>query len=227
MNYELILEIIAVITGMLSIWYSYRINILVYPIGMISLALYVFIFIKNGLYANAVINFLYFVISIFGWWNWLRQRTTDNGQQTTDGGQQTTNNRQRTADNRQRTMNDNSKIRGERKLENLKIWNDSRAFVNEIYQMISSCRDYGFRDQIQRASVSIMNNVAEGFESGSDGLFVRYLQVAKGSCSEVKSMLFLCEDFHICTKERRLELQIKLYEISSGLYKLIHYLNGK
>ena len=84
MNYELILEIIAVITGMLSIWYSYRINILVYPIGMISLALYVFIFIKNGLYANAVINFLYFVISIFGWWNWLRQRTTDNGQQTTD-----------------------------------------------------------------------------------------------------------------------------------------------
>lgn len=87
MNYELILEIIAVITGMLSIWYSYRINILVYPIGMISLALYVFIFIKNGLYANAVINFLYFVISIFGWWNWLRQRTTDNGQQITDKGE--------------------------------------------------------------------------------------------------------------------------------------------
>ena len=87
MYYELIIEIIAVITGMLSIWYSYRINILVYPIGMISLALYVFIFIKNGLYANAVINFLYFVISIFGWWNWLRQRTTDNRQQTNDKGE--------------------------------------------------------------------------------------------------------------------------------------------
>lgn len=87
MYYELIIEIIAVITGMLSIWYSYRINILVYPIGMISLALYVFIFIKNGLHANAVINFLYFVISIFGWWNWLRQRTTDNRQQTTDKGE--------------------------------------------------------------------------------------------------------------------------------------------
>lgn len=72
MNYELIIEIIAVITGMLSIWFSYRINILVYPIGMISLALYVFIFTKNGLYANAVINFLYFAISIFGWWNWKR-----------------------------------------------------------------------------------------------------------------------------------------------------------
>jgi len=64
-----------VITGLLSIWFSYRINILVYPIGMISLALYVFIFTKNGLYANAVINFLYFAISIFGWWNW--KRTND------------------------------------------------------------------------------------------------------------------------------------------------------
>ena len=72
MNYELILITIAVITGLLSIWFSYRINILVYPIGMISLALYVFIFTKNGLYANAIINFLYFAISIFGWWNWKR-----------------------------------------------------------------------------------------------------------------------------------------------------------
>ncbi len=72
MNYELIIETVAVITGLLSIWFSYRINILVYPIGMISLALYVFIFTKNGLYANAVINFLYFAISIFGWWNWKR-----------------------------------------------------------------------------------------------------------------------------------------------------------
>ena len=75
MNYELIIETVAVITGLLSIWFSYRINILVYPIGMISLALYVFIFTKNGLYANAVINFLYFAISIFGWWNW--ERTND------------------------------------------------------------------------------------------------------------------------------------------------------
>lgn len=70
MDYELIIEIIAVITGLLSIWFSYKVNILVYPIGMISLAIYVFLFTKNGLYANSIINFLYFIISIFGWWNW-------------------------------------------------------------------------------------------------------------------------------------------------------------
>lgn len=75
MNYELIIEIVAVITGMLSVWFSKKINILVFPIGIISVLLYVFIFIKNELYANAVINFIYFLISVFGWWNW--KRTND------------------------------------------------------------------------------------------------------------------------------------------------------
>lgn len=69
---ELIIEIIAVITGLLSVWFSKKINVLVFPVGMISLALYVGIFIHNGLYANSVINFLYFIISIYGWWNWRR-----------------------------------------------------------------------------------------------------------------------------------------------------------
>ena len=83
MNYELIIEIIAVATGLLSVWYSKKINVLVFPIGIISVLLYVFIFIKNGLFANAIINFLYFVISVFGWWNWVKatsneQRATSN-----------------------------------------------------------------------------------------------------------------------------------------------------
>ena len=77
MNYELIIEIIAVATGLLSVWYSKKINVLVFPIGIISVLLYVFIFIKNGLFANAVINFLYFLISVFGWWNWKRQKAND------------------------------------------------------------------------------------------------------------------------------------------------------
>ena len=84
MNYELIIELIAVATGLLSVWFSKRINILVFPIGIISVLLYVFLFTKNGLFANAIINFLYFAISVFGWWNWKKQRTTDNGQQTTE-----------------------------------------------------------------------------------------------------------------------------------------------
>lgn len=78
--------------------------------------------------------------------------------------------------------------------EELRVWQDARVLVNDIYKMISNCKDYGFKDQIQRASVSIMNNIAEGSEAGSDALFIRYLKIAKASCGEVRSMLYLCED---------------------------------
>lgn len=113
----------------------------------------------------------------------------------------------------------------ERCIENLYIWNESRKAVNMIYAIMQNCRDYGFRDQIQRASVSIMNNIAEGFESGTDKMFVRYLSISKASCSEVKSMLYLCEDRKYCTLEKRKELHSKLLSITSQIYKLIEYLN--
>ena len=88
MNYELIIEIVAVVTGLLSVWFSKKINVLVFPIGIISVLLYVFIFIKNELYANAVINFIYFLISVFGWWNWgksTRQQVNETTSQRDDG----------------------------------------------------------------------------------------------------------------------------------------------
>jgi len=78
-----------------------------------------------------------------------------------------------------------------RNFEELRVWQEARVLVNDIYKMISNCKDYGFRDQIQRAAVSIMNDIAEGSESGSDPLFIRYLKIAKASCGEVRSMLFL------------------------------------
>ena len=111
-----------------------------------------------------------------------------------------------------------------RKLENLKVWNDARVFVVSIYQLLKDNRDYDFKDQIQRAAVSIMNNIAEGFEYGSDAQFIRYQTIAKGSCSEVKSMLYLCSDLEYCTLEKSKELQIQLDAIASGIYRLIEYL---
>ena len=90
------------------------------------------------------------------------------------------------------------------------IWQEARAFVNNVYGMMAKCNDYGFRDQMQRAAVSIMNNIAEGSESGYDAKFIHFLHIAKGSCGEVKSMLYLCEDFNICTTEQRTELQSQL-----------------
>ena len=111
-----------------------------------------------------------------------------------------------------------------RQLENLKIWQQSRALVVEIYKVLQDSRDYGFRDQIQRAAVSIMNNIAEGFESGSDATFIRYLNISKGSCSEVKSMLYLCSDLNYCSEGTRIKLQSDITTIISGIYNLIKYL---
>ena len=112
-----------------------------------------------------------------------------------------------------------------RTLENLRIWIDARELVSLIYKLMADNRDYGFKDQIQRASVSIMNNIAEGFEYNSDSVFVRYLNIAKGSCSEVKSMLYLCEDLGYCSPDHRVELQAKILNVSSGIYNMILYLS--
>ena len=114
-----------------------------------------------------------------------------------------------------------------RQLENLRIWCDARKIVKGIYSLMKDNKDYGFKDQIQRAAVSIMNNIAEGFESGSDAKFINFLNISRGSCSEVKSMLFLCEDLGYCSSEQREELHIQLANISSGIFKFIEYLKSK
>ncbi len=67
----------------------------------------------------------------------------------------------------------------ERNFESLRVWQNARVFVNEIYDLMADNNDWGFRDQIQRASVSIMNNIAEGFESGSDTKYANYLNISK------------------------------------------------
>lgn len=115
----------------------------------------------------------------------------------------------------------------ERCIENLFIWNEARVVVNCVYKMMKRCNDYGFKDQIQRAAVSIMNNIAEGAESGSDAKFVYFLNISRGSCSEVRSMLYLCEDFNYCSKEERIELQNRIKQISAGIVKLKYSLKNR
>ena len=108
--------------------------------------------------------------------------------------------------------------------EELRVWQDSRLLVKDIYSFTKDLKDFGFRDQLQRASISIMNNIAEGADSGSDNLFIRYLQIAKGSSSEVKSMLYVCEDIGFLTTQQSIELRNRVYNISSSIQKLIDYL---
>lgn len=114
----------------------------------------------------------------------------------------------------------------DRSFEGLRVWQQSRAFVNSIYDIMEEVRDYGFRDQNQRAAVSIMNNIAEGSESGSDAKYVNFLQISRGSCSEVRSMLYLCLDRKMITQETFDKLKSEALSISNQIYRLIESISG-
>mgnify|MGYP000886955685 CR=1 FL=1 len=77
------------------------------------------------------------------------------------------------------------------KFEDIKAWQLARETVLDLYRIFSENKDYDFKRQIIRAAVSIMNNIAEGFERQTNSEFKQFLYIAKGSCAEVRSMLYI------------------------------------
>jgi four helix bundle protein len=112
--------------------------------------------------------------------------------------------------------------------EDLRIWQEARELVKLIYHSISSdpisSKDWGFRSQIQTAVVSIMSNIAEGFECSSDKDFARFLDIAKASCGEVRSMLYLAEDLNYIDGEKSMDLREKAVINSKGISALSKHL---
>ena len=84
-----------------------------------------------------------------------------------------------------------------KRFEDLIAWQKARTLTSDIYGITQSgdfSRDFGLRDQIRRASVSIMSNIAEGFERNSPADFARFFTMAKASCAEVPSQLYIAQD---------------------------------
>jgi len=88
------------------------------------------------------------------------------------------------------------------KFEDIIAWQKAQELVALIYQDFRTCKDYAFRDQIQRAAVSVMNNIAEGYERKGNKEFSKFLYIAKGSCGEVRSMLYLALRLKYITQEK-------------------------
>lgn len=97
--------------------------------------------------------------------------------------------------------------------EDLICWQKAQDLSVDIYKIFHSIKDYAFKDQIQRASVSISNNIAEGSERTTKE-FSRFLSIAKSSCNEVKSLLFLAQRLNYLNKEEKEELINKSIEVS-------------
>lgn len=85
-------------------------------------------------------------------------------------------------------------------------------------------RDIGFRTQMQRASISVMNNIAEGFERSTRKDFAHFLDLAKGSCGEVRSMLYVAEDLNYLTSDNALMLRERAETLSRGIAAFTNHL---
>ena len=110
------------------------------------------------------------------------------------------------------------------KFEDILSWQKGRELTISIYKTFEGSSDFGFRNQIERASVSIMNNIAEGFERRSNKEFRHFLYISKGSCGEVRSMLYLAQDLGKINQEKFDSLYKLSREISrllSGLIKTL------
>lgn len=111
------------------------------------------------------------------------------------------------------------------RFEDILAWQKARELTKNIYLLLGQNGDYSFQDQIQRAGVSIMNNIAEGFERRSDSEFRQFLYIAKGSCAEVRSMLFLAGELEYIQKEvcDKLLMQAeKISRVLSDFIKALH-----
>ena len=110
------------------------------------------------------------------------------------------------------------------KFEDIVGWQKAYELSQIIYQVFSDCKDYGFKNQIQRSAVSIMNNIAEGFERKTNNEFKQFLYVSKGSCGELRSMIYLAKSLKYLSDDNASSLLKKSTEVSkilSGLIKTL------
>jgi four helix bundle protein len=111
--------------------------------------------------------------------------------------------------------------------EDLKVWQKARLVNLRIYKLSnqsSFSKDFGLRDQMRRASISISSNIAEGFERNGNKEFNQFLSIAKASAGEIRSQLYIAKDLEYITETQFNETITDLLEISKMINGLISYL---
>ncbi len=107
------------------------------------------------------------------------------------------------------------------KFEDLNVWKESVKLSVNIYKVLKNCKDFGLRDQIQRSAVSIPSNISEGFDRKGNKEFIQFLYIAKGSCSELRTQLYIALETGTIDKSIGKDFIDKSKMISAMLYKLI------
>lgn len=110
------------------------------------------------------------------------------------------------------------------RFEDIVAWQKAKELTLLIYKEFKQSKDYSFKNQLERASVSVMNNIAEGFERQTNKEFKNFLFIAKGSCGEVRSMLSVAKDLGYINHKDFSEIErvsIEISRILSGLIKTL------
>jgi len=107
------------------------------------------------------------------------------------------------------------------KFEDLEVWKEGMRLAEKVYKSLKDCRDFGLRDQMQRAAISIPSNIAEGYERESNKEFIRYLFIANGSCGELRTQIYLCIRIGVLDEREAKQLLETTRKISAMLYNLI------
>ena len=113
------------------------------------------------------------------------------------------------------------------RFEDLTSWQKARELNRCVYQVSKGAafgKDFGLRDQIRRASISVMSNIDEGFERGGDREFIQFLAIAKGSCGEVRSQLYVALDEQYLIQTEFEKLHGLCLEVSRLISGFITYL---
>ncbi len=108
--------------------------------------------------------------------------------------------------------------------EELASWQIARELTRKIYKDFKPIRDYSLRDQIQSASVSIMSNIAEGFERSGKAEKVQFLNIARASAAEVRSLAYVAEDTGMISRDAAESIRVKTLECGRLISGLINYL---
>lgn len=101
-----------------------------------------------------------------------------------------------------------------KQFEELEMCKKARVLHKSVYLHLRQCRDYSFRDQMQRAALSVMSNISEAFERKTKKDFAHFLDLAKGSAGEVRSMTFAAEDIGVLPEINAEQLRCE-YEVLS------------
>lgn len=117
-----------------------------------------------------------------------------------------------------------------KRFEDLEVWQRAKDLTNLIYKYSTDgtfARDFGLRDQMRRAAVSIMSNIAEGFECQTQAMFIKYLSHAKGSAGELRAQFYIAKDQKYISEDNFSEM-FSLAEIcSKQLARFIQYLENQ